>query len=577
MEYRWAWRPITDEDSVVQLSRQLNDLPIALARSLVLRGITTYDAARTFFRPELTLLHDPFLMKDMEEASNRMTEAIRSGERVLVYGDYDVDGATSTALMRSFLQSMGVDAGFYIPDRFEEGYGLNNRGIDYAKETGATLIVALDCGITGHESAKYAREIGIDLVICDHHTASDTIPDAVAVLDPKRPDCPYPFKELTGCGVGYKLIQATLSKLDLLESVAHSYLDLVALSIASDIVPILGENRILMLEGLNLIKENPRPGLVALSKVTGMTLDRCSTTQIVFSIGPRINAAGRMGSANMAVELLAVEDVNRGIELAQELEALNKQRRSLDQETLNQAVQLVEQSASTCMEHAIVLHQPDWHLGVIGIVASRLVERYYKPTILLATQNGLAKGSARSINGLNIYGALEACSDLLTQFGGHMYAAGLSLPEENITEFRNRLNEIVHEVATPEILQPEIQIDSSLLLADVDKRFWNVLRQFGPFGPENKNPVFHSNGLSVASQPTIVGGGHLKFRVKESNGTSNRVFEVIGFGKHELLPLVRTCKIDKKPIEMLYTVEENRWQGETNLQLKMKDVKAGEW
>lgn len=576
MEYRWAWRPIVDEASVDRLGQELNDLPQALARALVIRGISTFEKAREFFRPTLALLHDPFLMQDMEAAAVRLAAAIHAGERVLVYGDYDVDGTTSAALMNTFLRSMGVDASFYIPDRFKEGYGLSCEGIDHALEKRASLIVALDCGITGHAPATYAREKGIDLVICDHHTVSDTIPDAVAVLDPKRPDCPYPFKELTGCGVGFKLVQATLRKIGLQEDIAFEYLDLVALSIASDIVPILGENRVLMLEGLRRIQENPRPGLAALSQVSGTKLDRCSTTQIVFSIGPRINAAGRLGSAATAVELLATNDEKHGRVLAARLETMNRERRSLDQETMEKAIDLVEQSAATCMEHAIVLHQPDWHLGVIGIVASRLVERFYKPSILLSTQNGEAKGSARSIANLNIYAALDACSDLLSQFGGHMYAAGLSLPEENVAAFRDRLNEIVKRDATPELMQPELQIDAGLLLSEVTPRFWSVLQQFGPFGPENREPVFYSANLQIVSQPTVVGDGHLKFRIREDGATAGDVFDVIGFGQHQHLPLIRKCKIERHPIEMLYTISENRWQGRTTLQLKMKDVRKVE-
>jgi single-stranded-DNA-specific exonuclease len=574
MDYRWVWRPIADEEPVERLCRQLNDLPVALGRSLVLRGISTFDEAKEFFRPSLSLVHDPFLMKDMDAASDRLAKAIGTGENVLVYGDYDVDGTTSVALMQSFLRSMGVDATFYIPDRFKEGYGLSNRGIDIAVERGASLIVTLDCGITAQDAARYSREHGVDLVICDHHTAPEVIPEAVAVLDPKRPDCPYPFKELTGCGVGFKLVQATLRKLGLEEQIAFSYLDFVALSIASDIVPILGENRILMVEGLDLIRKNPRPGLVAISTVAGFKLDRCSTTQIVFSIGPRINAAGRLGSASMAVDLLSIEDLAEGIELTRRLESLNDQRRELDQNTLGEAVDLVEKSAATCMEHAIVLHRSDWHLGVIGIVASRLVERYYKPTILLASQNGEAKGSARSIANLNIYDVLDACSDLLTQFGGHMYAAGLTLPENNVSMFRDRLNEIVRSRVTPDIMRPEIRIDASVSLSDVTPKFWRVLRQFEPFGPENGNPVFHSQHLLVVNQPAVVGDGHLKFKVRQADGQGSRVFDVIGFGQHEHLPLVRKCQAEDTLVEMLFTIDENRWQGATSLQLKMKDINA---
>lgn len=574
--YRWTLRSTEGKEEVVRrLQHELNDMPRPLAHVLCTRGVETFDQARRFFRPSLDSLHDPFLMTDMEPAAERLTRAIRAGERVLIYGDYDVDGVTSTALMTSFLRDQGLDPVFFVPHRFRDGYGLGKTGIDYAKNCGATLIVALDCGITAHEPAHYAKSLGLDLIICDHHTAGDTLPEAVAVLDPKRPDCHYPFDELSGCGVGFKLVQATLRRLRKPSEDAHRYLDLVALSIASDIVPIVGENRTLMSAGLRQIRTAPRPGIRALAITSKLDLAACSTSQIVFKLGPRINAAGRLEDAKLAVELMTAHSMDAACASAQRIESINERRRTLDRSTFQEAVHLAESSCETCMEHALVLHKPTWHLGVIGIVASRLVERFNRPVIMLSTHEGQAKGSARSVNGFNVYNAIDACADLLTQFGGHDFAAGLALPEERVDTFRKHFNVAVRERFQPEQMERELKIDAELKLNDLTPKFRRLLPQFGPFGPHNPKPTFVAHNLRVVDYPSFTRtGGHLKFRVSDASDPSRKI-AVIGFSMGDYLPVVR--KSMERPdggLSMAFNVEENTWNGRTTLQLNAKDLRA---
>lgn len=573
MDNKWVMRPQPEEHVVAQLRSALNDLPEPLARILAMRGIDSYDQAKLFFRPELEHLHDPFLMTDMDRAVERVVRAIQSSERVLVYGDYDVDGATATAVMVSFLRSHGIDAVYFIPHRIRDGYGLQQIGIDYAANANASLIIALDCGITAHEAAAYAKARGLDLIICDHHTADDTVPDAVAVLNPKRPDCDYPFAGLSGCGVGFKLIQGVIEKLGLPKEDAVHYLDLVALSIASDIVPIVGENRVMMRVGLKQIHENPRLGLRMLATESGLDLSTCDTGNIVFGIGPRINAAGRLSDARHAVELLLTSDESKAQQLAAELNEINLERRQIDTETLQRALEIARSRPEEAGTNALVIHDPSWHVGVIGIVASRLVEHYYRPVVMLATVDGEAKGSARSIKGFNIYDALKDSADLMTRFGGHEYAAGLTLPEANIPLLRERLNAYASRHLTDDILSPEIEIDSALHLSDLTDRFWAVLKQFGPFGPENRRPVFYGNDLIVVGYPSVVGSGHLKFRVKQADGLPGPGLDVIGFNMHEHLPTVRSNSSTQDRIEMVFTVDENTWNNRRSLQLKLKDVR----
>ncbi|PWN05801.1 single-stranded-DNA-specific exonuclease RecJ [Rhodohalobacter mucosus] len=570
MSFRWVYTEPGMERSVSEMASALN-IPEQISRLLVLRGIDSFDEAKRFFRPESERLHDPFLMKDMEPAACRLSSAIRNSERIVIYGDYDVDGTTATSILYTFLKRFGLDVHYYIPHRFKEGYGINPDGIRFASDLNADLIVSVDCGITAIEEAKYASEKGIDLIICDHHTVGDELPDAVAVLDPKRPDCSYPFDGLSGAGVGFKLVQATVKKLGLSDTLPYEYLDLVAISIASDIVPIVDENRILMRMGLNLINSEPRIGVRALLEKIRILPGTVSTSSIVFSVGPRINAAGRMGDATAAVELMIAEDHTSARRYAAELEEINIRRRTTDAETMEQATEMLESDFNLDELSTMVLHHPDWHLGVIGIVASRLVDSYYRPTIMLSTVEGKIKGSARSIKGFNIYDALKECEDLLEQFGGHEFAAGLTMDARNLDEFRERMNRIAGTRLSENDFLPELQIDSDLNLEEVDMKFWKLLSQFEPFGPGNMRPVFVSRGVCIESVPTIVGNGHLKMKV--SQGDSG-VLDAIGFNMHEYLPVLRQC--DKSRVDIAYVLEENHWNGKRTIQMRIRDIHVEE-
>ncbi len=581
MNYRWTHRSVEDEEAVARLRQALNDLPEALARPPVVRGIETFDQARDFFRCSREDLHDPFRMAGMEQAAGRLAEAVEGGERVLVYGDYDVDGTCSTALMTHFLRAQGVEASYFIPDRYEHGYGLCNEGIAHAADRGASLIVALDCGITAHEEADYVRDRGPDHIICDHHKPKATLPDALAVLDPKRPDCGYPFKELCGCGVGFKLVQATLARLGRDPEDAFAYLDLVGLATACDIVPLHGENRVLMQEGLDALRTRARLGLRALADVAGVDLVRLSSTgTIVFTLGPRINAAGRMGHARDAVDLLLATDAGAAAERARKLDTLNNERRGVERAVLEGAVALAERQITARTPHALVLHRPDWHLGVLGIVASRLVERFYKPTILLAGEE-TAKGSARSISGVNVHDALSACEEHLIQFGGHDYAAGMTLRAEDVPAFREAFDAAVGMAITPELLTPAIKVDAPLDLTEIGRlgdRFWAVLKQFEPFGPANARPVFHAGSLAIAGRPRTVGrgGDHLKFRVRPFNGANGTAMDVIGFRMGERLPVLQRAQREGRPLELLFSIKENDYRGRVTLQLEARDLRLAQ-
>lgn len=542
-------------------------VPEKIARLLALRDIDSYKKAEIFFRPDFSLIHDPFLMKDMDAGTERLAEAIRSGEKIVVYGDYDVDGTTATSILYTFLKDFGVDADYYIPHRFKDGYGINIEGIEYAAEVNAGLIVSVDCGITAVEETEIARRKGIDLIICDHHNVGDAIPRAVAVLDPKRSDCNYPFDGLSGAGVGFKLVQGTIQKLGLNKDMAYQFLDLVAISIASDIVPLVDENRVLMRKGLEQINDKPRPGIKALLDLIQIKVGSVTTSSIVFSVGPRINAAGRMGDASKAVELLIAENMGEARSRAHELEAINIKRRDKDTQTMEEAMSMVDEEYNIEKISSMVLHDPDWHLGVIGIVASRLVDTFCRPTIMLSTVDGKIKGSARSINGFNIYEALKQCEDLLEQFGGHEFAAGLTIKKENLEEFRKRIDKIAAGDLSEEDFEPELRIDCELDLSNVDMRFWKLLSQFEPFGPGNLRPNFVSRDVRVVGVPTIVGSGHLKMKVAQ-NGSG--VFDVIGFNMHEYLPMIRNSK--EKTIDIAYSLEENHWNGRRMLQVRLRDI-----
>lgn len=567
MSFRWVYSEPDKEETISHLQDELG-IPEKIAYLLSLRGVDSYDKAKYFFRPQLELLHDPFLMKDMDKATDRLARAIRTGEKILVYGDYDVDGTTATSILYIFLQDFGVEVDYYIPHRFKEGYGINIEGIDYAVENDADLIVSVDCGITAIEETKIAKQKGIDLIICDHHNVGEELPEAVAVLDPKRVDCSYPFEGLSGAGVGFKLVQGTLQALGLGAQVAFKFLDLVAISIASDIVPIIGENRVLMREGLDQINSSPREGIKALLNLIQLKPGTVSTSNIVFSIGPRINAAGRMGDATKAVKLLIADTGAEAKARAEELESINIKRRNKDSQTMDEAMEIVDNNYNLDKISSMVLHHPDWHLGVIGIVASRLVDTYGRPAIMLSTVDGRIKGSARSIKGFNIYEALKKCEDLLEQFGGHEYAAGLTIKKENLEEFRQRINDIASGDLTSEDFKSELDIDCDLDLSDVDMRFWKLLRQFEPYGPGNLKPVFVSRDVEVVGVPTIVGSGHLKMKVAQ-NGSG--VFDAIGFNMHEYLPKVRNS--DDDTIDIAYSLEENHWNGRRTLQVRLRDIK----
>lgn len=566
MSFRWVYAEPEREETISILQEELG-IPEKVAFLLSLRGIDSYEEAKSFFRPELKSLHNPFLMKDMDKATARLATAIRTGQKILVYGDYDVDGTTSTSMLYIFLQDFGMDVDYYIPHRFKEGYGINIEGIEYASQINADLIVSVDCGITAVKETEMARERGIDLIICDHHNVGDELPDAVAVLDPKRDDCGYPFDGLSGAGVTFKLIQGTLKKLGLGEQVAYKFLDLVAVSTASDIVPLVDENRLLMREGLRKINSEPRIGIKALLDLIQIEVGTVSTSTIVFSVGPRINAAGRMGDASKAVKLLTAETEEEARACAHELEAINIQRREQDSKTMEEAIEMIEKQYNLDKTSSMVLHSPDWHLGVIGIVASRLVDAYYRPAIMLSTVEGVIKGSARSIKGLNIYEALKQCEDLLEQFGGHEFAAGLTIKKENLEEFRRRINEIAAGNLSDQDFEPELKIDCDLDLSDIDMRFWKLLSQFEPYGPGNLRPTFVSRGVKVVGVPTIVGSGHLKMKVAQ-NGSG--VFDVIGFNMHEYLPVIRNSK--EGALNIAYSLEENYWNGRRTLQIRLRDI-----
>ena len=566
MSFRWTFIHPDHEETIPRLQDELG-IPRSVAQLLAIRGIQTFDDAKTFFRPSLNQLHDPFLMKGMDAGSDRLASAIRSNEKVVVYGDYDVDGTTATAIIHTFLKNFGLQVRYYIPHRFKEGYGIGEDGIDFASEIGATLIVSVDCGITAVDETEYAKSKGIDLIICDHHNAGEVIPDAVAVLDPKQPGCPYPFKGLSGAGVGFKLVQATLVRLGLQPDVAHPYLDLVAISIASDIVPIVDENRILMREGLQRINTEPRPGVKALMDRVQLKNTEISTSHIVFSLGPRINAAGRMGDAAVAVALLIAENLEEANGYAERLEKINFKRRDTDTRTMEEALQQLKEQMDPDTCSCLVLHDPDWHLGVIGIVASRLVDLYCRPTIMLSTVDGLIKGSARSINGFNIYEALRQCDDLLVQFGGHKYAAGLTIAEDQLESFIERFQEITSDMLSEQDFKPELMIDGELSFSEITPRFWKLLKQFEPYGPNNLKPVFVSRNIRVAGRMSVVGQGHLKMRVRQ-DGTG--ALEAIGFNMKKFEEPLRNA--GTAPVDIAYTLEENNWNNRTTLQIRIKDI-----
>ena len=566
----WYFKNLTEQQIEIQkrLTDELSISPI-LSKLLVQRDILTFEDARSFFRPDLTDLHDPFLMKDMQKAVDRLTLAMKRNEKILIYGDYDVDGTTSVSLVYKFLKQFYSNVDFYIPDRYNEGYGISVQGIDYAAENDYKLVIALDCGIKAIEKVKYALSKGVDFIICDHHTPDEILPPAIAVLDPKRIDCNYPYKHLSGCGVGFKLMQAFAITNNIDFSQLTPLLDLLALSIASDIVPITGENRVLAFYGLKQINSNPSIGLKGILDVCGLTDKEITISDIVFKIGPRINASGRMKLAYEAVELLVSGDPAFAKEKSDTINEYNNDRKDLDKNITDEAIALIEADKRYAKRKSIVVYKPDWHKGVIGIVASRLSEEYYKPSIVLTNSNGLASGSARSVSGFDIYKAIDSCRDLLENFGGHMYAAGLSMKEENIIAFTERFEKFVSGNILEEQTYPQIDIDSVLEFKDITPKFFRVLKQFGPFGPGNMKPVFVSKKVFDYGTSRLVGKEqeHLKLELVDSS--SENVMNGIAFRMHEYNDHLKALN----PLDICFTLEENSFNGNTTTQLMIKDIK----
>ncbi|MFD2513945.1 single-stranded-DNA-specific exonuclease RecJ [Pontibacter locisalis] len=567
MNKRWVYVQEAPAEVVESLAQSLKISP-TLASILCQRNLCTFEETKDYFRPSLSQLHDPFLMKDMDKAVNRLNDALHKGEKILVYGDYDVDGTTSVALMYGFLRGYTHQVDFYIPDRYKEGYGVSQQGIDWAEENGFSLIISLDCGIKSADKVAYATEKGIDFIICDHHLPDEDIPQAVAVLDPKQIDCPYPYKELSGCGVGFKLLQAFCLQNGIDQSEVYELLDLLVVSIASDIVPITGENRILAYFGLQHLNgpQPMRPGLEALTELAGITSEM-DITSIVFGFAPRINAAGRMGDAKNSVRMLLAKTKGEAFKMADIINESNKARRDKDSNITKEALQMIEEDEFLRSASSTVLFKDTWHKGVIGIVASRCIEKYYRPTIILTQSNGKASGSARSVHGFNVHSAIESCSDLLEQFGGHMYAAGLTLPVENVPAFRARFEEIVASTITEEQKIPQIEIDAKIDIKQITRNFYNILRQMEPFGPENLKPVFVSECVYDTGSVRIVGDSHLKLRLTQDGYHS---IDAIGFGLSDYYKVISKGI----PFDVCYTIEENVYRGVINLQLRIKDIRS---
>jgi single-stranded-DNA-specific exonuclease len=517
-------------------------------------------------------LYDPFVMSHMDAAVQRITQAIVKNECIVVFGDYDVDGTDSTAMLWKFLKDVGANVSYFIPDRVKDGYGISVAGIDHVRDAGATLLIAVDCGITAIQQVEQARAYGIDVIICDHHEPGNEVPNAVAVLDALQPSCSYPFKYLCGCGVAFKLIQALTTSEPIRSKLGDDgpkrlldYLQYVTLATTADIVPLVNENRVMVKLGLELINSIPVPGIRALIETSGLSLGRISSGQIVFVLAPRINAVGRLGDANRAVEMLASDSYDRAVEIARVMENENFQRRKIDEETFLQAQEIVEKFLEADNDSALVLHQEAWHPGVIGIVASRLVERYYRPTIMMTTVDGVVKGSARSISGFNIHDALKRCEDKLIQFGGHKYAAGLTVELDKVDEFRDAFKQVAAELLTEDLLIPEIKIDAEIQLSDLTPKFIRVLNQFAPFGPDNMRPVFAARSVEVLGQPRIVGKNHLRFKVR----SNTHVVDAIGFNLGHLLSRVKSGS----KVDVAFSLDEGEFAGETVTQLKIRDVK----
>jgi single-stranded-DNA-specific exonuclease len=550
-----------------QLERELN-ISAAAARMLVVRNIQSAEEARAFIRPSLDKLHDPFLMKDMDKAVERLHQALTQNENILIYGDYDVDGTTAVAVMYRFLSPLTSRLDYYIPDRHNEGYGVSQQGIDYAAERGCTLIITLDCGIKAVEKLAYAKSKGIDVIVCDHHTPGDELPTAVAVLNMKREDCPYPYKDLSGCGVGFKLAQAYTQQYGLPFDNLLPLLQLLAMSIASDIVPITGENRILAHYGIKQINQAPFAGISAVIDVAGIEAKKLTINELVYKLGPRINACGRMKSGRAAVELLLTDDATFARQQAEEVNQQNEERRDCDTETTREALAMLEEDATFAQRRSTVVYAPHWHKGVVGIVASRLIETYYRPTIVLtAGEDGIISGSARSVGGFDVYAAIDSCLDLLTNFGGHKYAAGLSMHIDNLPAFRERFEHYVATHIREDQLQPTLLVEAELELADITPAFYNVIRYLEPFGPGNPRPLFATRNLINHRDTRVVGktGEHLRLDV------TDRAYAITGiaFGRAEMAQHIQ----NGNPVDICYELDENTFNNRTTIQMMVQDIK----
>ncbi|MBQ9192263.1 MAG: single-stranded-DNA-specific exonuclease RecJ [Bacteroidales bacterium] len=568
-ERKWTVHEPGDPEKVGRLATELG-VDRVLAELLVQRGVETFEQARRFFRPSLQDLHDPFLMKDMDKAVERLHEAITRGQKVLVYGDYDVDGTTAVALVYSFVRRFTKRVDYYIPDRYDEGYGLSYKGLDWASDNGVDLLITLDCGIKAIEKVEYARSKGIDVIICDHHLPEDALPAAVAVLDPKREDDHYPFDDLCGCGVGFKFVQGYSRKYNIDFETLEPLLDLQVVSIASDLVSMVGENRVLAHFGLKRLNENPRKGLLAMINLAKLEPGHVGIDDIVFKIGPRINAAGRMESGKLAVELLTAMDDRSAFLIGEKINDNNNERKNIDREITQEALQMVADGTALETENVTIVYNPTWNKGVVGIVASRLVEAYYKPTVVLTKSNGFVTGSARSVAGFDLYASIESCADLLENFGGHVYAAGLTMKEENLEEFCRRMNAFVSGNITKQELTPVVDIDFRLDFSQITPKFFRILKQFQPFGPGNANPVFLTEDVYDAGNGRKVGAGgvHLKLDLMQESQPYRQI-PAIGFNMADFYDHIKAGN----PIDVCYSIVENFYRGSSTLQLRLKDMR----
>jgi single-stranded-DNA-specific exonuclease len=558
------WRIKTNNSvKVNKLAQELKINPV-ICHMLVQRGIETYDQAKHFFRPQLSHLHDPLLMKDMDKAVDRILQAFNNKEKILVFGDYDVDGTTAVACMYHFLKKNHQPTEFYIPHRYREGYGVSKAGIDFAFENNFSLIISLDCGIKSVQLVKYAKELGIEFIICDHHLPDIELPPAIAILNPKQKNCHYPYKELCGCGIGFKLITALCNNLGIPDDEAYQYLDLVATAIAADIVPITGENRVLAYYGLKKANQQPNYGIKALSILSGL-VKKMEINSLVFIIAPRVNAAGRMDDGRKAVLMFVAENVEEAMKWAEELHTDNTNRKETDTNITEEALAIIDGDEILIKRKSTVLFQPHWHKGVVGIVASRLIEHYYRPTIVLTQSGEYVAGSARSVSGFNVYEAIHQCKDLLLGYGGHFYAAGMTLETDKVEAFCQKFEEVVEASIHPELLIPEIVIDAEISFRDIRRPFYEILCQMEPFGPENLRPVFIAKNVYNTGYSKIVKGTHLRFSLKQDGA----ILSGIGFGMAEKMPLLAT----NNPLDVLFKIDENEWNGEKTLQLKIIDLR----